>query len=179
MIRVSCCTLCVFELVGCVAQVDAPRVPEPIDDVASALLVYHDDSRACTAVAITADTALTVEHCTRSDKVLDNREILSVDRDPDADLATLTVSPPFETWLDFSSEPIRAGDLVQVWGYGCGESGAQGQPEARAAVALSGHSARAKTCHGDSGGAVIGLDGLAGIVWGVSDELTEFTPLLD
>lgn len=93
------------------------------------------------------------------------------------DLATLTLAPALKHWLPLATEPVHAGDVLQLWGYGCGARDGVSSPLARAAIAVSDHAADATTCDGDSGGAVIGVDGVAGILHGHDGERAEFTAL--
>jgi V8-like Glu-specific endopeptidase len=167
-------------LAGCVTELDAPTVP--LQDPGRAVFAYIEGHSRCTAVAVDAHAALTAAHCVRGRAArLQQGEALyrisAAELDQDADLATLTLQDILPGWLRYASSDIHPGDVVQVWGYGCGSDSVTDPVQVRAGVALTDHSARTATCPGDSGGAVLGKDGLAGIVWGVGTERTEFTPL--
>lgn len=169
-------------LCGCVTRVEPGALADPLYDPGPSILAYVGDHGRCTAVAIDAHKALTARHCVgASDAKLqaygEDYAIASIEKGPTGDIATLTVETYMPEWLRVAPQRVRAGDVLQIWGYGCGPDSADQAPLVRAGVALSDHGVSAATCHGDSGGAVIGVHGLVGIVWGVSTEYTEFTPL--
>lgn len=170
-------------LSACVAQTEPePSLPVPLTDPGPAILAYVDGGTTCTAVAVTPRAALTAAHCLHASDPYVRAEgivypVLTATKRPGEDVADLVLGDSVPRWLTLASKPVHKGDLLQIWGYGCGTDDEYRPPESRPAIALSDHEAEARTCHGDSGGAVIGNDGVAGIVWGVSATRTGFTPL--
>ena len=93
-------------------------VDRPIDPLASVVMVWTDGGRG-SGVVIAADRVLTCWHVADGANVrVDGHTVTSVWRDPDSDLAILTVEPPFECRpLEIDKTPLKVGDEVSVVGF--------------------------------------------------------------